>query len=225
GVFQYSYTLFSVSGNKTGNRRSANVRSVGYSDLFCLSKDDLWEALKEYPEAKAILMQRGEEILRKDNLIDEEVLRKAQENKETLEQSLERIDNCLNHVTTRLARLIGEYGASQAKLKRRLTRLEEHQYYMENQAMTTTDEQEPPDASRQFSEQIPTLSVNRQSQTNTNENDMVAKSLLIPTFIKPKRDSVITVTSGTDRRGSISSLDSSLTCATLPSTSSQPSDS
>jgi cyclic nucleotide gated channel alpha 3 len=38
-----------------GNRRTASVRSVGYSDLFCLSKEDLWEVLKEYPAVRVKL--------------------------------------------------------------------------------------------------------------------------------------------------------------------------
>ena len=45
-------SILNIPGNKTGNRRTANVRSVGYSDLFSLSKDDLWDTLAEYPEAK-----------------------------------------------------------------------------------------------------------------------------------------------------------------------------
>ena len=45
-------SILNIPGNKTGNRRTANVRSVGYSDLFSLSKDDLWDALTEYPDAK-----------------------------------------------------------------------------------------------------------------------------------------------------------------------------
>jgi len=39
-------SILNIAGNKTGNRRTANVRSIGYSDLFCLSKDDLWDALQ-----------------------------------------------------------------------------------------------------------------------------------------------------------------------------------
>jgi len=38
-----------------GNKRTASVRSVGYSDLFCLSKQDLWEVLKDYPTARVRL--------------------------------------------------------------------------------------------------------------------------------------------------------------------------
>ncbi|XP_046810114.1 cyclic nucleotide-gated cation channel alpha-3 [Lucilia cuprina] len=39
----------------TGNRRTASVRSVGYSDLFVLSKKDMWDVLKEYPAARVRL--------------------------------------------------------------------------------------------------------------------------------------------------------------------------
>ncbi|XP_023319465.1 cyclic nucleotide-gated cation channel subunit A isoform X2 [Eurytemora carolleeae] len=59
-------SILNIPGNKTGNRRTANVRSVGYSDLFSLSKDDLWEALSEYPEAKKSLLDKGRQILMKD---------------------------------------------------------------------------------------------------------------------------------------------------------------
>uniref|UniRef100_A0A8D8ZIY0 Cyclic nucleotide-gated cation channel alpha-3 n=1 Tax=Cacopsylla melanoneura TaxID=428564 RepID=A0A8D8ZIY0_9HEMI len=38
-----------------GNRRTASVRSVGYSDLFVLSKTDMWDVLKEYPAARVRL--------------------------------------------------------------------------------------------------------------------------------------------------------------------------
>jgi len=41
--------------NWKGNRRTASVRSVGYSDLFVLSKKDMWDVLKEYPAARVRL--------------------------------------------------------------------------------------------------------------------------------------------------------------------------
>lgn len=51
-------SILNIAGSKNGNRRTANVRSRGYSDLFALSKDDLWDALKEYPDARKLLIQK-----------------------------------------------------------------------------------------------------------------------------------------------------------------------
>lgn len=33
-------------------RRTADVKSVGYSELFVLSREDVLEALKDHPEAE-----------------------------------------------------------------------------------------------------------------------------------------------------------------------------
>ncbi|KAG5833356.1 hypothetical protein ANANG_G00275080 [Anguilla anguilla] len=73
GAYFGEISILGIKGSKAGNRRTANIRSVGYSDLFALSKDDLMEALTEYPEAKKALEEKGKAILMKDNLIDEAV--------------------------------------------------------------------------------------------------------------------------------------------------------
>ncbi|XP_076366629.1 cyclic nucleotide-gated channel alpha-3-like isoform X1 [Tachypleus tridentatus] len=46
------------------NRRTADVRSVGYSDLLCLSRKDLMAALVEYPEAKSVLEAHARERIK-----------------------------------------------------------------------------------------------------------------------------------------------------------------
>ncbi|XP_071516535.1 cyclic nucleotide-gated cation channel subunit A [Panulirus ornatus] len=118
-------SILNIAGNKTGNRRTANVRSVGYSDLFCLSKDDLWDALTEYPEAKKSLMERGRQLLMKDGLLDEEGLKAAQEQQETINDKVNRFETSIDTLNTRLARLLAEYSSAQQKVKQRLTKIEQ----------------------------------------------------------------------------------------------------
>ncbi|GAU98447.1 hypothetical protein RvY_09593-2 [Ramazzottius varieornatus] len=119
-------SILNIVGNKTGNRRTANVRSIGYSDLFCLSKDDLWDALTEYPEAKKKLIERGRQILMKDGLLDEEAVREAEKRQQNVVDKIDRLETDVDNVQTRFARLLAEYSSSQQKLKQRITKLEDN---------------------------------------------------------------------------------------------------
>ncbi|XP_009989812.1 PREDICTED: cyclic nucleotide-gated cation channel alpha-3 [Tauraco erythrolophus] len=123
GSYFGEISILNIKGSKSGNRRTANIRSIGYSDLFCLSKDDLMEALTEYPEAKKALEEKGRQILMKDNLIDEEAAKAGADPKD-LEEKIERLETALDTLQTRFARLLAEYTSSQQKVKQRLARVE-----------------------------------------------------------------------------------------------------
>uniref|UniRef100_A0A8C4IFB9 Cyclic nucleotide-binding domain-containing protein n=1 Tax=Dicentrarchus labrax TaxID=13489 RepID=A0A8C4IFB9_DICLA len=116
-------SILNIKGSKMGNRRTANIRSLGYSDLFCLSKDDLMEAVTEYPDAKTVLEERGREILTKEGLLDENVEGGGLQ-KEDAEEKVERLESSLDTLQTRFARLLSEYTHTQQRLKQRITLLE-----------------------------------------------------------------------------------------------------
>uniref|UniRef100_A0A8C9MBW7 Cyclic nucleotide gated channel subunit alpha 3 n=1 Tax=Panthera tigris altaica TaxID=74533 RepID=A0A8C9MBW7_PANTA len=123
GSYFGEISILNIKGSKAGNRRTANIRSIGYSDLFCLSKDDLMEALTEYPEAKKALEEKGRQILMKDNLIDEDVAKAGADPKD-IEEKVEHLESSLDTLQTRFARLLAEYNATQMKVKQRLSHLE-----------------------------------------------------------------------------------------------------
>ncbi|KHJ92082.1 cyclic nucleotide-binding domain protein [Oesophagostomum dentatum] len=95
-------SILNIPGNKNGNRRTANVRSVGYSDLYVLSKDDLWEALREYPEAKRSLMEKGKSILAKDNLLEEVADEQEIEQDAPVEEQLEMAAKIIREIEAQL---------------------------------------------------------------------------------------------------------------------------
>lgn len=125
-------SILNIAGSKNGNRRTANVRSVGYTDLFVLNKNDLWTALKEYPDARKLLIAKGREILRKDDLLDEN----APEEQMTVEEMTENLQNSLKTVQIRLARFVAEFTNTKSKLLKRIE-------YLETQLAKYQAEEEP----------------------------------------------------------------------------------
>ncbi|XP_013112050.2 cyclic nucleotide-gated cation channel subunit A isoform X1 [Stomoxys calcitrans] len=143
-------SVLEIAGNRTGNRRTANVRSLGYSDLFCLAKRDLWETLADYPEARATLTERGCQLLRKDGLLDEQVFADSQRVHDTIESGIEKLEVSVENLNMRLARLLAEYTASQAKMKQRLAKLELN--YQLTQSISLTEQHaRPPRSGRLYS--------------------------------------------------------------------------
>lgn len=62
-------------------RRTADVRSVGYSELFSLSREDVLAAMKDYPDAQEILQTLGRKRLMEVRCVNKKHL-KAQSDKE-----------------------------------------------------------------------------------------------------------------------------------------------
>jgi len=55
-VYTDVFSLLALAG---GNRRTADVRSKGYSQLFLLSKTDFEEAMREYPDVQKMLRKKA----------------------------------------------------------------------------------------------------------------------------------------------------------------------
>ncbi|XP_048411159.1 cyclic nucleotide-gated channel rod photoreceptor subunit alpha isoform X2 [Stegostoma tigrinum] len=123
GSYFGEISILNIKGSKAGNRRTANIKSIGYSDLFCLSKDDLMEALTEYPDAKAMLEEKGKQILMKDGLLDLDIAQLGADPKD-MEEKVTRLDMAIDLLQTKFARLLAEYNSTQQKLKERVTRVE-----------------------------------------------------------------------------------------------------
>ncbi|XP_061685452.1 cyclic nucleotide gated channel subunit alpha 1a [Syngnathoides biaculeatus] len=123
GSYFGEISILNIKGSKAGNRRTANIRSIGYSDLFCLSKDDLMESLVEYPDAKGMLEEKGRQILMKDDLIDLDPANIKPEVKE-LEEKVSRLYNTMDLMQIKLKKILEKYKKTDEILWDRITDLE-----------------------------------------------------------------------------------------------------
>jgi cyclic nucleotide gated channel alpha 3 len=103
-------SILDIPGNKNGNKRTANIRSLGFSDVYQLTKTDLWEALSEYPVAKKSLLEKGKALLRKDNLLDEAVTAKYERKLKPLHEQVEYLKrNCLDRLNEKIDQIFKDY--------------------------------------------------------------------------------------------------------------------
>uniref|UniRef100_A0A8B9ZW23 Cyclic nucleotide-binding domain-containing protein n=1 Tax=Anas zonorhyncha TaxID=75864 RepID=A0A8B9ZW23_9AVES len=124
GLYFGEISLINIRGNRSGNRRTANIQSIGYSDLFCLSKEDLTEVLAEFPSARALMEAKGREILLRMDKLDVHAEAAAVAAAEEAEQRVQALEVALEELQTRVARLLAQLESSAFKLALRIGRLE-----------------------------------------------------------------------------------------------------
>lgn len=125
GSYFGEISILNIKGSKAGNRRTANIRSIGYSDLFCLSKDDLMEALTEYPDAKNMLEEKGRQILMKDGLIETDPANLKPDQKD-LEDRVNRIYSTMELMQAKVKKLLADYQKTEKQLKQRIAWIERY---------------------------------------------------------------------------------------------------
>uniref|UniRef100_A0A672Y424 Cyclic nucleotide gated channel subunit alpha 1a n=1 Tax=Sphaeramia orbicularis TaxID=375764 RepID=A0A672Y424_9TELE len=123
GSYFGEISILNIKGSKAGNRRTANIRSIGYSDLFCLSKDDLMESLIEYPDAKGMLEEKGRQILMKDGLIDLDPANIKPETKE-LEEKVNKLYSTMDLMQMKLKKILLNYKGTEKAIRHRIADLE-----------------------------------------------------------------------------------------------------
>ncbi|UJR23852.1 hypothetical protein I4U23_026827 [Adineta vaga] len=123
-------SILNIPGSKNGCRRTANVKSLGYSDLYTLQKDDLWLVLDNYPESLSKIIDKGKSLLRKDNLLDESLSdsRRHAEQDQLLsvQHRIKKLDDLDHLLNDRVTKFFHTYVESINTFKQQLSKLEYH---------------------------------------------------------------------------------------------------
>ncbi|XP_058712471.1 LOW QUALITY PROTEIN: cyclic nucleotide-gated cation channel alpha-4 [Poecile atricapillus] len=124
GLYFGEISLINIKGNTAGNRRTANILSIGYSDLFCLGKEDLAEVLAEFPCARAAMEAKGRELLLRMGRLDTGAEAAALAAEAEAERRLQGLELALEGLQTQAARLLAQLEASALRMALRVQRLE-----------------------------------------------------------------------------------------------------
>ena len=56
--------ILRVSGSKNANRRTRSLRSVGYSDVYVLKREDALTVLQDYPDQRNKLIEKAKQMMK-----------------------------------------------------------------------------------------------------------------------------------------------------------------
>uniref|UniRef100_A0A7E4UTX1 Cyclic nucleotide-binding domain-containing protein n=1 Tax=Panagrellus redivivus TaxID=6233 RepID=A0A7E4UTX1_PANRE len=124
--------ILKVSGGKNANRRNRSLRSVGYSDVYVLQREEALEVLQDYPEQRNKLIEKAKQMMRQQQQSEEigefnEDLHEFSGTKNT-DETLASIAKSITTIDKEISTMQENFMAQSSTLKQRVTQLESTYY-------------------------------------------------------------------------------------------------
>ncbi|KHN75721.1 cGMP-gated cation channel alpha-1 [Toxocara canis] len=131
--------ILNLSGDRSGNKHTVAVRSLGYTDVYALRQEDVCQVLQEYPDARQSLFQKAKEMLRADDMWEEGTADDEEDKRTmlTLEEQLMGLDGNISKMDAQISQLYDSFSDLSLSLKQRMTKLET--VFMENRRQIRED--------------------------------------------------------------------------------------
>ncbi|XP_067949514.1 cyclic nucleotide-gated channel alpha-3-like [Watersipora subatra] len=120
-------SILEIPGSKIGNRRMADVMSVGYSSCLILSKSDLWGLLKDYPKAREKLYEKGRDLLALDDMLSNTEPSTTEYRETSMYEAAEMLRGMEEQIETlelKVDQFLSSYNKEREELKAKVDRLE-----------------------------------------------------------------------------------------------------
>ncbi|VDM40399.1 unnamed protein product [Toxocara canis] len=131
--------ILNLSGDRSGNKHTVAVRSLGYTDVYALRQEDVCQVLQEYPDARQSLFQKAKEMLRADDMWEEGTADDEEDKWTmlTLEEQLMGLDGNISKMDAQISQIYDSFSDLSLSLKQRMTKLET--VFMENRRQIRED--------------------------------------------------------------------------------------
>ncbi|XP_055332189.1 cGMP-gated cation channel alpha-1-like [Paramacrobiotus metropolitanus] len=118
-------SILNIPGNKNENRRTTNVRALGYADLFSLSREDLWASLDDYPEAAVSMLGKATVILKNLDLYSEDLARETERRTRDYQQAVATLEARVDALVKNVEVFLHNCTVRSGRLEREVAQLED----------------------------------------------------------------------------------------------------
>uniref|UniRef100_A0AC35ERH7 Cyclic nucleotide-binding domain-containing protein n=1 Tax=Panagrolaimus sp. PS1159 TaxID=55785 RepID=A0AC35ERH7_9BILA len=122
--------ILKISGGKSANRRSRSLRSVGYSDVYVLKREEALAVLQDYPDQRNKLIEKAKQMIRLQTDMFQEFEGGFDEDlheisgTQNTDETLVTLSKSISSIEEEISNMYQEFLQNSTEMKQRVTQLE-----------------------------------------------------------------------------------------------------